>query len=37
VLERLRLQLAVNWYLPVRSGERNQWAISPGIGVQWGF
>jgi hypothetical protein len=37
VLERVRLQVTGNWYPPARSGEKNQWAIGPGIGVQWGF
>ncbi len=37
VLERIRLQVTGNWYPPAKSGEKNQWAIGPGIGVQWGF
>jgi hypothetical protein len=37
VLERLRLQVTANWYPPARQGQDNQWAIGPGIGVQWGF
>ncbi len=37
VLERVRLQVTGNWYPPAKSGEKNQWAIGPGIGVQWGF
>ena len=37
VLERIRLQATFNWYPPARQGQDNQWAIGPGIGVQWGF
>jgi hypothetical protein len=37
VLERIRLQVTANWYLATRGGEKQQWAIGPGIGVQWGF
>jgi hypothetical protein len=37
ILERIRLQATFNWYPPARSGQDNQWAIAPGIGVQWGF
>lgn len=37
LLERIRLQATFNWYPPVRSGEDPEWAIGPGIGVQWGF
>jgi hypothetical protein len=37
LLERIRLQATFNWYPPARSGQDNQWAIAPGIGVQWGF
>jgi hypothetical protein len=37
VLERIRLQVTGNWYPPAASGQKNQWAIGPGIGVQWGF
>jgi hypothetical protein len=37
VLERVRLQVTGNWYPPARSGEKSQWAIGPGIGVQWVF
>ncbi|BDG04732.1 patatin-like phospholipase family protein [Anaeromyxobacter oryzae] len=37
VLERVRLQLTANWYPPAGSGQKNQWALGPGIGVQWGF
>jgi hypothetical protein len=36
-LERVRLQLLFNWYFPVSKGEHSWWAISPGIGLQWGF
>jgi hypothetical protein len=37
LLERVRLQATFNWYPPVRSGQDHQWAIGPGIGLQWGF
>ncbi len=37
VLERVRLQVTGNWYPPARSGESHEWAIGPGIGIQWGF
>jgi hypothetical protein len=37
LLERVRLQVTANWYPPARSGQDHQWAIAPGIGVQWGF
>jgi hypothetical protein len=37
VLERIRLQVSGNWYPAIRSGEKNQWSIGPGIGVQWGY
>ena len=37
MLERVRLQVTGNWYPPARSGEKSQWAIGPGIGIQWGF
>jgi hypothetical protein len=37
VLERVRLQVTGNWYPPAHSGQDHQWAISPGVGVQWGF
>ncbi|MGC4000882.1 MAG: patatin-like phospholipase family protein [Anaeromyxobacter sp.] len=37
LLERVRLQLTGNWYPPTSSKEKHQWAIAPGIGLQWGF
>jgi hypothetical protein len=37
VLERVRLQVTANWYPPAHAGQDHQWAIGPGIGVQWGF
>jgi hypothetical protein len=37
VLERIRLQVTFNNYFTARKGQENQWAIGPGIGVQWGF
>jgi len=37
ILERIRLQVTGNWYPPARVGEAHQWAIGPGIGIQWGF
>jgi hypothetical protein len=36
-LERIRLQLTGNLYPPARSGQKVQWSIGPGIGVQWGL
>jgi len=37
VLERIRFQATMNFYLPIHTGQELQWAISPGLGVQWGF
>jgi hypothetical protein len=37
LLERIRLQLTGNWYPPAHSGQKHQWSIGPGIGVQWGL
>jgi Patatin-like phospholipase len=37
LLERIRLQVTGNWYPPAHSGEKHQWSIGPGIGVQWGL
>ncbi|HET8540333.1 MAG TPA: patatin-like phospholipase family protein [Anaeromyxobacter sp.] len=37
LLERIRLQVTGNWYPPRRGGDEHQWAIGPGVGVQWGF
>jgi hypothetical protein len=37
LFERVRLQVTGNWYPQVRSGEKQQWAIGPGVGVQWGL
>jgi len=37
VLERIRLQVTGNYYPPIGSGQKQQWSIGPGIGVQWGF
>ncbi len=37
LFERVRLQLTGNFYPPARSGEKLQWSIGPGIGVQWGL
>ncbi len=37
LLERVRLQVTGNWYPPVRSGQKQQWSIGPGIGIQWGL
>jgi len=37
VLERVRLQVTANWYPPAHGGQDHQWAIGPGVGVQWGF
>ena len=37
VLERVRLQVTGNWYPAVGSQTKQQWAIGPGVGIQWGF
>jgi hypothetical protein len=37
LFERVRLQVTGNWYPPAGSGQDHQWAVSPGIGIQWGF
>jgi hypothetical protein len=37
LLERVRLQVTGNWYPPAGEGQDHQWAIGPGIGIQWGF
>jgi hypothetical protein len=37
LLERVRLQATFNWYPPLHGGQEHQWAIGPGIGLQWGF
>ncbi|HUL57780.1 MAG TPA: patatin-like phospholipase family protein [Anaeromyxobacteraceae bacterium] len=37
ILELARLQLTGNLYFPAARGEKTQWAIAPGVGVQWPF
>jgi hypothetical protein len=37
LIEVVRLQVTGNWYPPIGNGQRQQWSIGPGIGVQWGF
>jgi hypothetical protein len=37
LLERIRLQVTMNWYPAIHTGQEQQWSIGPGIGVQWGF
>jgi hypothetical protein len=37
LLERVRLQATFNWYPPAHGGQEHEWAIGPGIGVQWGL